>query len=355
MREERERFALRHLLRHIAINDVSFNAAQSSALKLSYMCLDRNFCIPNKDTLRTKMIDLAHEIKEETLKEIAGQKVSLMIDGSSRWEVHYIAAVIFTVKRLYLYSVVAITDQTSITLANVIASIVTELNDNNTTVISVNTDNAANNIRALNGDENSAQELSNSHFIRQPCAAHTLNLVICDAFKNKNAPLHEIYADAATLIKHAPRGENRVGSHPKFISIRWQSFYECFKFIKDNKFGYLESENEDICNLYSKHPWETILNILDILQKFLKSIANDLSTIVDIISAYYIAEKNLVLLQHPIANTVLEKLRTRFMSTCKLLLPWAAFLCTHDGLVYYRNKVIEQPTLFNDIKNALSI
>ena len=82
--DEKERFAMRHLLRHIAINNIPFHTVHCTELQMSYQAFDRKFVIPNKDTLRTKMIILANEIKEEMIKKIANQTVSLMIDGSSR-------------------------------------------------------------------------------------------------------------------------------------------------------------------------------------------------------------------------------------------------------------------------------
>ena len=182
-------------------------------------------------------------------------------------------------------------------------------------------------------------------------------MVICDSFKNPNAPLYEIYKDTGTLIHHAPRKENRVGYHPTFQSIRWQNFYLCVKFINHNQQGYLNSEDKTIRDLYSKHPWKTIQTILFILQSFLVRIETDLGTIADIISSYYFAEQQLVLLSynHNMATIVLEKMRTRFMLTCPLLLPWSAFLFTHDGLKYYRDNAIEQTPLFAEIKKALAL
>ena len=52
---------------------------------------------------------------------------------------------------------------------------VQELKQYGIDVVSVNTDNAANNKAAFDENDGRAQALSNSHFIQQPCSAYTCN------------------------------------------------------------------------------------------------------------------------------------------------------------------------------------
>ena len=234
-----------------------------------------------------------------------------------------------------------------------VASIVNELQKNNTTVISVNTDNAANNIKALNGDENSAQELSNAHFIRQPCAAHTLNLVVFDIFEDSHSPYYSIYLDAQELIKHAPRGTYRNGYHPSFQSIRWRSFCKNVEFICNNLEGYKHSLEDKVKQALDANPWHLILNILQIFDRLLLHWESNSSTIADIIPAYNLAIQELSQIGDPLAAFAKIKLQFRFKSTCSLKLPWVAYLLTQDGLQHFRNSGNEQNILFGITSNAL--
>lgn len=98
----------------------------------------------------------------------------------------YQGFIIFTAQRLFVFSVFDIPYNRSMTLAKLIASVIKRLSDNKTTVVSVCTDNAKYNVSALNGNKNSAQQLSGEYFIRQTCATPTANLVLKDLFHPKD-------------------------------------------------------------------------------------------------------------------------------------------------------------------------
>ena len=60
-------------------------------------------------------------------------------------------------------------------------------------------------------------------------------------------------------------------------------------------------------------------------------------------------------MQDPMANVVLNNLQNRFMSTCPLQLPWAAYLLTKDGLQLFRDNNEQQQMLLNMTQNALMV
>lgn len=51
------------------------------------------------------------------LTKVAGKTVSLMCDGCSRWGVKYQGIIVYTYKRLYVYSVNSVLNNQSLTLA----------------------------------------------------------------------------------------------------------------------------------------------------------------------------------------------------------------------------------------------
>ena len=353
-------FALQHLLRFLAVNNISLNAAQCYFLEQSYKVFDPTFSIPKRDKLRDLMISLANDIKINIRQNLANQVVSLMIDGSKRWGKNYIAIVIFTVQRLYLYSLSYIPDEQGATIAQLIADVVNELKALNTEVIAINTDNAANNKKALNGDVNSAQALSDSHFIRQPCAGHTLNLAIGDTFHRADSYFHFVIDDVRTLIHHAPKGTYREGYRLELLNIRWVSLFKCVDFIYNHLDKYKANPNPEVQYILQKiqHEinWDILHKVLLIFNNFLMHLEYNLSTIVDIIPAFLAAYKDLSQLPGNLPLLALNNLQNRFMTTCPLHLPWAAFLLTRDGLEFFRNpdNNFNRQYLVNSIIVALS-
>lgn len=150
------------------------------------------------------------------------------------------------------------------TLTKLIASVVKRLSDNKTTVISVCTDNAKYNVSALNGDKNSAQQLSGEPIIRQPRAAHTANLALKDLLL-----LDEKYGfvsfDINILMKNKSKGSYRDGFSPEFRTERWSSLFRCSQFLRKNYALYQKVENEEVANSLSRTDeligWENLHHI----------------------------------------------------------------------------------------------
>lgn len=356
--KDSHKFIIHHLLRFIAVHNIPFYAIEDENLSKSYQILDNTFDIPGKDKLKLLMLEIADEIKKSFLRELSGQKVSLMIDGCQRWAKNYIGFIIFTPKRLYLYSVFNVPDEQSSTLAGLIANVVRELSLNNITVIAINTDNAANNRKALNGGDYSAQELSHFNFIRQPCAAHTLNLAIEDTFYNNNSRYHYIFEEIQYLLHHAPKKHNQKGNPIKLQTIRWSSLYECVCFIIDNKFYYQCSRDIpsriSYLRVEKNVTWECVKDILAIFIQFLYNIENDLCTIADIIEQFLSAIEKLGELQGDLAAYALDNLKNRFTTTCPLQLSWAAFLLTANGLSFFRNlNDADRPNIYQNARIGL--
>lgn len=348
--ELRHKLAMELLLRFIASSDIPFHAIDNDFFRSLLQILDITFILPGKDKIKDEMISLSDQIYNRMLIDLKNQTVSLMADSCKRWGKKYEGIVIYTNERLYLYSILYAENSKASTLSTLIAEVVQKCSENNIHIISVNTDNAAENKKALDGEENSAQEKSNSHFIREPCSAHTCDLAIKDMF-SKDEDYGFVNRCIEILIDHLPKGTFTPGYAPSYKTIRWKSLLECSKFINDHLDAYKKSRIEEVVNSIKEVErmigWKCLVKMLEIMCNFLDQIERDLSSIADILPPYLEACKRLKEMNVKPANRLLKHLKYRFRDTCPLKLPIAAFLLTEKGLQYYRTSTDERiPLLF---------
>lgn len=331
--------AFHSFLRFIATSNISFRSCENKYLERTFQKLDPFFSLPKRDKLCSELIEFSKIIHQKMLKKLVGKTVSLMVDGCTRWGTKYQGFVIYTYQRLYVFSLYDIPNNRSKTLANLIAAVISQLKANQTTVIAVCTDNARYNIHALNNDENSAQHISGQHFIRQPCAAHTANLVIKDMF------LYDAYygfvsSEINILMKNKPENSYRKGFSPELKTERWSSLLRCTQFIRENYALYQSSNNEEVNNALKKLNeligLDVLESMLQIMWILIERVEKDLSCIADIVPAYLNAIKCLKELSNKPSQIICEYLKKRFFNTLSLNLPMFAFLLTKDGLDFYR-------------------
>ena len=101
------------------------------------------------------------------LLSLKNEVVSILVDGARKCVIEFEGVIIYYHKGLKFFALVCVPDQKSKTLAEVIAFVVRALANNGTRVVSVCSDNAKPNIKALDANTNSAQDLSGLFFIRQ--------------------------------------------------------------------------------------------------------------------------------------------------------------------------------------------
>lgn len=306
-------------LRAIATTNASYLSAENENLRLCMYCLNPQFLLPKKDKLRRLMIDLAERIRCQTLANLRNRVVSLMIDGCQRWGKKYERVIIYTSERLYLYSVLKIRDGKARTLEEILAGVLETLKNNKTTVVSINSDNASVNVAALNGD---LQNITNSHFIRQPCAAHTLNLAIEDTFLH-NPRANRIYKSIELLVTHPPKNSIRNGYSNKLATIRWISIFDCLNFIHHHKQKYRNARVQEVADalqlIEDEIGLENMHEIMIIVQPFLSAIERDQASIADIIPAFLKAHASLSGMQDWLAKLLFANLVHRFTTTCSFI------------------------------------
>lgn len=348
---------IKYILRYIAIANASIKSFENLCIIQSYKALDETFEMPSKNKLHRLMISMAADIHEKTMHELQYQTVSLMMDGCKRWGYRYEGFVIYTCHKLYYFGVIPTKDETHLTLANVIKRVMTEFDEHHIRVVAITTDNASNNITALNFGPTSAQGLSGHHFIRQPCAAHTLNLAIEDVVMHSDLG-KIIYNNIQFLLRNVPKGTVRAGYNKQLETIRWMSLFECAQFIYANSDKYINSLNVDVVAAYIRVeqiiPWAMLDQILLILKQFLLHIEADLSSIANIIPPFLECCGALSTIENKVANLFLEKLINRFTKTCPIQLPWVAYLLTLDGLNFYRTHEDLQEAIYDAAMSGLN-
>lgn len=352
--EFRHKFAMELLLRFIASSNIPFHAIDNSFFRSLLQIFDDTFVLPGKDKIRSEMITFSDQIHDRILIDLRGQAVSLMADSCKRWGKNYEGIVVYTNERLYLYSILSAQDLKASTLSTLISDVVKECKDNNINVISVNTDNAANNKKALNGKSGSAQVKSNSHFIREPCSAHTCDLAIKDMF-SKDDEFGFVNKCIETLIDHLPQGTYTPGYGPSYKTIRWRSLLNCAKFINQNLNEYKKSNIKEVVKslkkVEKKIGWKCLVQMLEIVCNFLDQIERDLASIADILPPFLDACQKLREMKVEPADKLRKHLQYRFRDTCSLKLPIVAFLLTDKGLQYYRSMIYDRvPLLFVCLK-----
>ena len=325
---EMHRLAFENILRFIASSDIAFNAIDNDFLRNAFRIFDDTFILPGRDKLKGEMKKLSEDIHNQMLSEISGKTVSLLYDSCHRWAEEYQGVIIFTKKRLYLWGLINTDDSKASTIADTLSSIVNSLQENSTTVVSICCDNCRSNVKAMDGNEDSAQGKSENPFIREPCSAHTANLGIGDLF-SKGMKYHYIKKAIKVLLSNKPEGSYRSGFSPKLKTIRWQSLYECTCFITDNYQLYAQSQENDVINSINifngQLGWIELLEVLEIMWIFIQEVERDLSSIDQIVQPYFKAHSKLIEKNTEISFDMANALQNRFLYTCPLQLPLLAF------------------------------
>lgn len=352
----RHKRAFEAILRFIATSNLPFRSADNTFLNRALSILDPTFQLPSKDKMRCEMINLSQRILNEMFISIRKQKVSLLLDTCKRWGNTYQGIIIYTYGRLYMWSAFPTPNSKSKTLAELVSSLITQLVNNKTEVVSICTDNAINNKTAFDGGEKSAQQLSGIFFIRVPCSAHTADLAIHDMFMN-DKPYHFVIENINILLSNIPKGCYRKGFKPKLKTIRWDSLYKCVTFICNHieqfKASHLEIVTDGIKTIESKVGWCNLKNMLEIMWNFIQQVEKDHVCIADIVPHYFKAYNDLLSMDNPTAHKLAVHLKRRFHKTCPLQLPMFAYMLTKDGLTYYRNNKDEQKKILTASRKGI--
>jgi hypothetical protein len=178
--------------------------------------------LPSPREVREEIVAQADQFRENfTPRMTGGVFVSLMIDGSSMAHRKWLAVCIAGANAFYFWRMLDLTDTTARTIAEALASVVTELSGKGFIVCAVVTDNAANEIAAVG----LLPTLTHRPVIRVPCMSHTLNLAVHDFFTivfGKDEFETDLHAICVALRSESRDGHFRYVSFP--CPTRWLSY-----------------------------------------------------------------------------------------------------------------------------------
>lgn len=295
----------------------------------------------------------ALHIQENILNQLNGHYVSILIDGAKRYWHTFEGVLLFANDRLYYYSLIEIQRASAQTLAQLISLISRNLESHNIHLVSVCSDNASNNKKALNGASGSAQDLSYNHFIRIPCTVHTVNLSITDVVAKRGTTFGWIALTINNIVRAAK--EAYITITP--VNIRWASLHNSITDIVNKKdlittrcptaIPYIQILDTKVGINNLKNSIDILWNLIEILQK-------DLTSITRVFPVVYDAIQQLESLNTPISKAFSSSLSNRFHTTITLFLPLFGFLITKEGLdAYQKTNYPMQLQMYSNAKKGI--
>jgi hypothetical protein len=178
--------------------------------------------LPSAVEVRREILVQADRFRENFTPEVAGgQYVCWMVDGFSMGRGNWLAVSVAGGEAFYFWRVLDLVDNTSETITAALATVVNELHHNGFIVCAAVTDNAANEIRAVND----LPGATSYPLVRIPCMSHTLNLAVHDFFTDvfgKDVFETDLQAFYDVLRKRSHGDHFRGWSSP--CRTRWLSF-----------------------------------------------------------------------------------------------------------------------------------
>jgi hypothetical protein len=200
-----------------------------------------------RDTMRVQpaLLPSGAELREEIVKRAerlrngirpdteGGQYVTLMVYGAASAHRTWLGACIATHRRFYVWRLTALTDQTADSIQACLRDIATDLRKRGFIVVAVVTDNARNEIKAVEDlSSKSFPGLPYAPFVfRIPCLSHTLNLVLVDFAKTAFGK-HNIYTDITYIRESLPlKARFKI---PTPCATRWTSLNKFVRYLLMN-------------------------------------------------------------------------------------------------------------------------
>ncbi len=282
------------------------------------------------------ILEMAKYMINDTFQQLQFEKyASIMIDGSTKYYHHLVSVLIYSHYKIYFYSINNQSIQTANALSEIIVKCVNNLTQNGCVVVACTTDNAANNIAALNcNNPHAAQCLSQQYFVRQACYAHTVELSIHDLFDDK-MEFNEITTTIMKLLKY-------FKYPPKYTTVRWKSFSQCINYILENMYNsnklkqLSENEMQNYKALITHLNWDDVSTVVNEMWNLIIQLEKSSYSIEDAPVPLLVTIGRLKAMNSYLANRQAEALIKRFSSTADIHLPMAAFVCTYRGHIVYQ-------------------
>ena len=280
--------------------------------------------------------ELAENIQNHMLLSLNGKYVSILIDGAKKYWKSFEGALLFVDNQIRFFSLINLKDATALSLSKIISHIALEIQTFGGKVVSCCTDNASNNIKALNVSwPSSAQNTSHVAFIRIPCFAHTGELAIHDLFGPKKK-YHFIVSNINIIIEEA----KKLDIHVSNITERWSSLCSTLKIII-KYYAILRHNNDKLSDAFQNIEHfiylSNLYHIIEIAYEMICAVEKDSAHLSDGFLAVFSTCQRLSREKHQISIDLAKSIIHRFMTTETLYLPLFAYLLTPHGIYDYFN------------------
>ena len=323
-----EKNTLHRLLDLIAFNNYSYHSVENAVFQQFIDSFCRGFQIPKQDALENDMHQYAMEIQEATLTKLSHQIVSLLIDGGSKVGRKFEGVLLWSLKRVYFYSLEQCQDFKTSTLSQDIEAIINKLRSYNIIVLAICSDNASNNKALFNATNE--YNILDQGLVHIPCCSHMINLAVHDTLHNPNTlPLLDAIRSILGLkIPHF--------SPPKLTEVRWCSFFECILYIIGHLSVLPHLLDETIRTIDLDYDWQKLDATAKVMLEFIKETESDsiaLSSIFPKISNTISKLKNI---GGVFALTLSVTIKNRVFQTEGIGLPILSYLLTGEGFAKYK-------------------
>lgn len=321
--------ALLYLINWICIKMISINAIEHPFFQKFCSFLDENFKVPKPKVMRSLIIEYSKSVLETLIQNIKTPYISIMIDGATKWDHHYITIILYSRFEYVYYKTKRVYRENAKAISKFLKECINYLISQGKIVCSICSDDYTANIKAC--------KFKNLKYIvyRQYCNCHCASLVLSHQFSyvGKNFYYTRKIESALRLLKNL---------NPPFLSsVKWQSISDSTRFIFDN-FNELKNiisqMNKRTAENYLdllKIDWLSLKNATQIVTSFIIFIEGDEMRIEFLFLKLY---ETIALLKNEnteIANDLLTEFCEVFERSSDLFVALSAFLLTYKGSEFW--------------------
>lgn len=318
------------LLKLIAYNNYAYASITSPVFKEFVESFNRGFKIPSEDKLKKLMHEYAENIQTHILQKLQNRVVTLLIDGATKANRRFEGIILWTVERLYFYSLEELPDFKTQTIAGRLRNIIQFLRNNFINVVAICSDNASNN-KALFSPSNPNNILDLDIF-RIPCVAHVINLAISDLIEN---PIWSaFYKQIETVLKSFTKA-------PKLSSVRWCSLFYALEYLyKKVQINAIPAAIEEIVTrINMTYNLDSLNEISKIISNLMKKVEGDSVALSSVFPLFSQTISKLNGIEHPLAHHFSILLKNRFFNTEGMCLACLSYILTFPGYIYAKNLI----------------
>ena len=309
--------------------------------------------------LRCLIVALAAEFRETIHQELRGKHVSVIADGGTLGDRTVYAVAFFTGRKIYFGAILTVEVSDHKSLAEALSVPLRKAMDAGAVITAIITDNARNLVLATTDCAQggiapttvSVQQILGTPILHLQCGIHTANLTITDychespdfaTFKKEITDLFKFLRKKA--IKKKLKKAGVTTKIPMIQDIKWLTYVQAFQFLKryDSEINSVlretKAENDKQQFDTVKDSWRRYLLVLEPLGVFETSVQTNNIYLGEYYEMYRVMIDELLKLQMPEANTLVDLLRKRLEETGFMTIAELSFIFQRSKLDEVRRK-----------------